>query len=242
MTKTEKEELYKLIKTSADYLRGFSDPNEKAPEFFDDIIDPSNLAKPKMTLELLKEKVENCKRCDLCKTRKNAVFGIGVEHPVVLVIGEAPGANEDAKGEPFVGEAGILLDKMLIAINLSRKTNCYIANIIKCRPPANRDPFPAECSSCISYLDTQIHLLKPKMILCVGRVAAHNLLKMTDSVNQMRGKTFSYKGIPVMMTYHPSALLRDAELKRPAWEDLKLFKKTLDQLLENEKNQGNENN
>ncbi|MGP1588082.1 MAG: uracil-DNA glycosylase [Treponemataceae bacterium] len=227
MTKSEKEILYNFLRVSQNYYRGFSDKNEVTPNFCDD------KENQQMTLDILDQKVRNCRRCQLCKTRTNTVFGIGVSHPLVLVIGEGPGADEDQQGIPFVGKAGQLLDKMLTAINLSRNTNCYIANVVKCRPPANRNPLPQECESCKSYLETQIHLLKPVMILCVGKVAAQNLFKCQDSVTQMRGKIFDVHGIPAMMTYHPSALLRDENLKRPAWEDLKLFQRRLNEQVTN---------
>ncbi|MDY6030382.1 MAG: uracil-DNA glycosylase [Treponemataceae bacterium] len=238
MTKTEKESIYNLLNCASNYLQGFSDNNSKPIEFFDDddssIQENAHIEKSTMTLSVLKSKVDTCTRCQLCKTRRNTVFGEGVENPTVLVVGEGPGANEDERGLPFVGEAGHLLDKMLSAINLSRTTNCFIANVVKCRPPQNRDPLPEESAACISYLEAQIHLLKPKMILCVGRVAAHNLFKCADPVNSMRGKLYEVQGIPAMMTYHPSALLRDSSLKRPAWEDLKLFKKELDSICQAE--------
>ena len=178
--------------------------------------------------EKLNESIKDCKKCKLCENRRNIVFGAGNKNANVMFIGEGPGADEDAQGIPFVGKAGQLLDKMLIAINLSRNTNCYIANVIKCRPPANRDPLQDECASCMPYLETQIHILKPAMILAVGRIAAHNLFNISDPVNKMRGKIYDVYGIPAMMTYHPSALLRDESLKRPAWEDLKLFRNRLD--------------
>ena len=146
---------------------------------------------------------------------------------VVLVIGEGPGEEEDKQGLPFVGPAGQLLDKMLAAISLDRNKNCYIANIVKCRPPMNRDPSPLESQACRAFLETQIHILKPTMILAVGRVAAQNLLLTDESIGRLRGKFFELNNIPLMATYHPSALLRNVELKRPAWEDLKLFKSKL---------------
>lgn len=172
-------------------------------------------------------KIASCSRCVLAQTRTQTVPGFGCLKPLVMVIGEGPGADEDRSGLPFVGPAGKLLDKMLEAINLSRHTNCFIGNIVKCRPPNNRDPASEETQACASFLHTQIHILKPKMILAVGRIAAQNLLATSDSIGRMHGRFFSYKGIPLMPTYHPSALLRDASLKKPAWEDLKLFRSRL---------------
>ena len=148
----------------------------------------------------------------------------------VMVIGEGPGADEDRQGRPFVGRAGQLLDKMLEAIQLSRKTNCYITNVVKCRPPQNRDPAPEERSCCAAFLDAQIRLLRPKMILVMGRIAAQHLLRTSDGIGKLRGRFFDYQGIPLMPTYHPSALLRDESLKRPAWEDLKRFRARLHEL------------
>lgn len=178
----------------------------------------------------LEAQIKQCQRCKLCKGRTQAVPGTGVLNPAVLVIGEGPGADEDAQGLPFVGPAGQLLDKMLAAINLSRSTNCYIANIVKCRPPKNRDPEPEESDACRSYLEAQIAILKPTMILAVGRIAIQNLLQTSQGIGQLRGKILSYNNIPLMATYHPSALLRNQDLKRPAWEDLKFFRTHLTQI------------
>jgi DNA polymerase len=154
-----------------------------------------------------------------------------------MVIGEAPGADEDAQGRPFVGPAGRLLDRMLAAIGLSRETNCFIANILKCRPPNNRDPEPDERAACISHLEHQILLLKPQAILCAGRVSAQTLLQTPASMASLRnGRRWEYTlskngvetSIPLFATYHPSALLRNEGWKRPAWEDLKAFREFLD--------------
>jgi len=180
-----------------------------------------------ITLEDVAQKVASCSRCALSKKRTHTVPGMGVLNPAVLVVGEGPGAEEDAQGLPFVGPAGKLLDKMLEAISLSRDVNCYIANIVKCRPPNNRTPLPEEAAACISFLEAQIHILKPKLILAAGRTAAQNLLKTTEALGRLRGTFRDYNGIPLLVTYHPSALLRDVSLKRPAWEDLKLFRAEL---------------
>ena len=155
---------------------------------------------------------------------------MGVENPDVLVIGEGPGYDEDKQGLPFVGKAGILLDKMLAAIGLDRKTNCYIANIVKCRPPQNRDPFPQEQDACFSFLEAQINILKPKMILCMGKISSNKMLNQKSPIGTLRGQIFEYNNIPLMVTYHPSALLRNEQLKRPAWDDLKMFKAKLDEI------------
>jgi len=156
------------------------------------------------------------------------VFGEGVLDPKVMVIGEGPGMEEDRQSLPFVGASGQLLDKMLAAIDLSRHNNCYIANIVKCRPPNNREPSPSECDACIGYLRAQIDILQPGFILCVGRIAAHSLLRLSDPISRLRGRSFDFQGIPVHVTFHPSALLRDTALKRPAWEDLKQFRSLME--------------
>lgn len=191
---------------------------------------PVSEQKAGISMNELKLKIERCTRCTLARTRNNVVPGMGVEHPDVLVIGEGPGEDEDKQGLPFVGKAGVLLDKMLAAIELDRKTNCYIANIVKCRPPENRNPFPDEQSACFGFLQTQIHILKPKMILCMGKIAIEKLMDHRVSVNEAHGTFYDYHGIPVMVTFHPSALLRNQDLKRPAWNDLKAFKAKLDTL------------
>ncbi len=182
---------------------------------------------PDAALVALCEKARACRACGLAATRKSVVFGMGPAQPIVLVVGEGPGAEEDRQGLPFVGASGQLLDKMLAAVGLSRSENCYIANIVKCRPPQNREPAPDEKAACIGYLEAQIEVLKPKIILCAGRTAAQSLLKSSEGINRLRGRELSYEGIPVVATYHPSALLRDETLKRPAWEDLKRLRAIL---------------
>lgn len=174
--------------------------------------------------------VQKCNACKLCETRTNTVPGMGVQNPLVLVIGEGPGEQEDRQGLPFVGAAGQLLDKMLGAINLSRVTNTYIANIVKCRPPHNRDPEITEINACINFLQEQIKLLQPKFILLLGRIATETILNNKSGITRLHGNFFEYAGIPVMPTYHPSALLRNADLKRPAWEDLKTFKNKINEM------------
>ena len=183
-----------------------------------------------LTLSDLYAKITRCTKCQLARTRNNVVPGEGVENPDVLVIGEGPGYDEDMSGRPFVGKAGVLLDKMLAAIQLDRNKNCYIANIVKCRPPNNRDPESEEQSTCFAFLQAQIHILKPKMILCMGRIAGHKMLDTEEALNKLRGQIFDYNDIPLMVTYHPSALLRDQSLKAPAWQDLKQFKAKLDEI------------
>lgn len=187
-------------------------------------------ARSGITLDEIRERIRSCSNCVLGTTRINTVPGEGVENPLVLVIGEGPGEDEDKTGRPFVGRAGQLLDKMLAAIQLDRNRNCYIANIVKCRPPHNRTPMPDEASACAGFLQAQIHILRPKMILAMGRTAVQNLLHTEQGINALRGKFFDLDGIPLLATYHPSALLRNETLKRPAWEDLKTFKARLKEL------------
>lgn len=170
----------------------------------------------------LEQAVNTCTRCRLSETRSKTVFGVGNRTAEWMVIGEAPGAEEDRQGEPFVGQAGQLLNAMLKAIGLTRE-EVYIANILKSRPPQNRDPLPDEVAACEPFLMRQIQLIQPKIILAVGRIAAQNLLKTDTKVSNMRGKRHVYPGsdIPLVVTYHPAYLLRKPAEKRKAWEDLK---------------------
>ncbi len=174
-----------------------------------------------MDWEMLQHTVSQCRRCDLHQTRTQTVFGVGNRQAQWLVIGEAPGADEDRQGEPFVGRAGQLLNNMLHAIGLNRQ-DVYIANILKCRPPNNRDPKPEEVAHCEAYLHRQVALIQPQIILAVGRIAAHNLLKTDMSLSKLRQQTFRYADtqIPLIVTYHPAYLLRSPREKRKAWQDL----------------------
>lgn len=187
------------------------------------------------SLEKIGAEVAACRNCVLCEKRTNVVPGMGVQNPLVMIIGEGPGFEEDKQGLPFVGPAGQLLDKMLGAINLSRETNCFIANVVKCRPPQNRDPNPEEAKACRGFLERQINILKPKMILLLGRIATFHILDTAQGISTIHGQFFNYKttfgDIPVMPIYHPSAVLRNEALKRPVWEDLKVFKKKLEEIL-----------
>ncbi len=167
----------------------------------------------------LRECVANCTRCELSTSRTNTVFGVGNADADWLIIGEAPGAEEDRRGEPFVGRAGQLLDQMLLAIGQSRE-QVFIANILKCRPPNNRDPKPDEAASCREYLERQIELVRPKIILAVGRIAAQNLLGSDEPVGRMRGRPHELDGIPLVVTYHPAYLLRSPSQKAKSWSDL----------------------
>ena len=175
--------------------------------------------------------IHECQKCPLGKTRNKFVFGVGNPDANAMLIGEAPGAEEDAQGEPFVGRAGKLLNDILKAVNLKRE-DVYIANILKCRPPGNRDPQPFEMETCIPYLHKQIDLIKPKIILCLGRVAANGLLNKKLSLGDLRNNIYEFNGIKSMVTYHPAALLRNPNWKRGCWEDVQKFKKLYDELLE----------
>lgn len=173
----------------------------------------------KLSWEELEACVAGCTRCELAKTRTNTVFGVGNPAADWLIIGEAPGAEEDRRGEPFVGRAGKLLDEMLRAIGQSRDS-VFIANILKCRPPNNRDPKPAESAACREYLERQIELVQPRIILAVGKIAAQNLLGSDEPVGRMRGRAHELAGIPLVVTYHPAYLLRSPSQKQKSWSDL----------------------
>ena len=253
MKKCEKESLYSLFKVAIDCIEGFRS-SSRMPNFSDDVLADSGERHEKATstevcdnssdgtrvhvnkklyasFEEIKKDVSICEACSLCKTRKTIVFGEGpketmglLEKPSVLVIGEAPGYDEDVQGRPFVGASGKLLDKMLASIGLSRTENCFITNIVKCRPPENRNPAKDEIIACSHFLEEQIRFISPKMILLLGTVALKSLFNTTLGISHLHGKIFYYDNeIPTIATYHPSALLRTESLKRPTWEDLKFF-------------------
>ncbi len=182
----------------------------------------------KEELEKIAKEVSVCNKCGLGKTRTKPVPGEGVLNPAVMIIGEGPGADEDRTGRPFVGRAGKYLDKWLDAIGLSREKNCFIGNIVKCRPPNNRDPKPEESSACLPYLLKQIEILRPKAILTVGRISSQILLGRTSGIGSLRGKVYYYMDIPLIPTYHPSGVLRNPSLRPYVWEDLKLLKSVIE--------------
>lgn len=215
-------------------LRGESARQESAPDIFEpEAVAPLVISAPPINVaefvpasgdwQSLQQAVAACTKCELHRSRTQTVFGVGNHRAEWLVIGEAPGADEDAQGEPFVGRAGQLLNAMLQAIGKPRET-VYIANILKCRPPNNRDPRPEEVAECMPYLQQQIKMLSPKIILAVGRIAAQNLLKSEETIGRLRGKVHRLQDfdIPVVVTYHPAYLLRSPAEKRKAWDDLQL--------------------
>jgi DNA polymerase len=215
-----------------------ADPDEvtfELPQFTDDLY-PSALAGGRdalaaaslAVLDQVDAEARACTKCGLCKTRTQAVPGVGSARSGIVFVGEAPGADEDARGEPFVGRAGELLTKMIIAmdekrlipgVQLSRET-VYIANVLKCRPPENRNPLPHEIESCSPYLVRQLEALQPRIICCLGKFAAELLLQIKGSVGGMRGRTYRWRGAKLIVTYHPAYLLRSPSAKRPVWEDL----------------------
>jgi DNA polymerase len=180
-----------------------------------------------MGWDVLKETVRVCTACGLCKQRKQAVFGVGNESAPWLFIGEGPGAEEDEQGEPFVGQAGRLLDSMMAAIGIQRGREAYIANVVKCRPPGNRTPTLEEAAACAPYLDRQIDLIQPKLIVALGKTAAIRLLDTEASLGSLRGRLHRYRDTPVVVTYHPAYLLRSLPEKAKAWDDLLFARRTL---------------
>ena len=196
-------------------------------EQYKDIYDNKIILNSKLTdddnLDTFYNEIKNCTKCSLSDSRTKLVFGIGNPNADIVIVGEAPGKNEDLKGEPFVGRGGQLLDKILEAINLNRK-KVFILNVLKCRPPENRDPKPDEISECEPYLKKQLQLINPKLIVALGRIAGMTLLKTKDSLTNMRNKIHKYENIDLIVTYHPAALLRNPNFKKPTWEDFKLIR------------------
>lgn len=224
-----KNELLNLIDNVEKYLM-------QQEDLFGNIIYTTENAENKIeelatvnSLHDLKKNINSCLKCPLGHTRTNFVFGAGNPKADTMFIGEAPGADEDAQGEPFVGKAGQLLNKIIEAVEMKRE-EVYICNILKCRPPNNRDPLPTEMEICAPYLFKQIDLIKPKFIICLGRISAQWLLQTNDSLSNMRNKVHDYRGAKLIVTYHPAALLRNAGWKRPAWEDMKMYKSLVEKM------------
>lgn len=236
--------IQQLPKPTAERPRRASQPPENAAQHCDETAGPLRVDKPRQahaplfpelsdnvpaessaapTLELLRNEVAACARChELATSRTQTVFGVGNPRARLCFLGEAPGADEDRLGEPFVGRAGQLLDKILVACRLTRE-DVYILNVLKCRPPGNRNPLPDEAANCRPYLDRQLALIQPEFICCLGAVATQNLLATTASMSRMRGKVHNYQGIKVVCTYHPAYLLRNPAAKKDTWEDMKLL-------------------
>lgn len=178
----------------------------------------------------IKKDCLSCTKCELCKTRTNVVFGAGREDAKILIIGEGPGENEDLQGLPFVGRGGQLLDKMLKAVGLSREENVYIANIVKCRPPKNRDPHPQEQEACIEWLRQQVAVMKPRIIVCLGRISAQKIISPDFKVTKQHGEFYERKNVLLMGTFHPAALLRNPNNKPLAFEDFTKLREKLEEL------------
>jgi DNA polymerase len=202
------------------------DPEQPSPE----TPAPAKSAVMQMDWESLQTAVAACQACSLAKTRTQTVFGVGDPNANWLFVGEAPGAEEDRRGEPFVGQAGKLLDNMLAAIQLKRGENVYIANVLKCRPPENRDPHGEEVVKCDPFLKRQVELIQPRLIVAMGRFAAQSILNSDASIGALRGKLHNYNGVPVIVTYHPAYLLRNLMDKAKAWEDLCFARATMRRL------------
>ncbi|RKX77997.1 MAG: uracil-DNA glycosylase [Spirochaetes bacterium] len=219
-------EYQKILDLAEDYIRSGYRRLDRTPASKESFKSGKNSRESRL-LELRRE-IDSCKRCALWEGRTNVVTGEGVLDPLVMVIGEGPGEYEDKTARPFVGKAGQYLDKWLKAIGLSREKNCFIGNIVKCRPPGNRDPLPGECESCLPFLLRQIELIKPKVILTAGRISSRILTGEELGMGKLRGKVYNFRGIPLIPTYHPSAVLRNSELRRPVWDDLKRLKSLLE--------------
>ena len=181
------------------------------------------------TLQVVRDEVGECTRCKLSTTRTKLVFGVGADETPLMFVGEAPGAEEDRRGEPFVGAAGQLLDRMIAAMGWTRET-VYIANVLMCRPPGNRDPQPDEVSQCLPFLHRKIEVIRPRIIVALGKPATHALLSTTAPISALRGRFHDFRGIKVMPTFHPAFLLRQPDRKRDAWSDLKLVIEDLERI------------
>lgn len=198
-----------------------------SPGLFD-TIEKSPQEKAQLLQEMY-ESTKDCTKCPLYQGRTNYVFGTGSPSSLIVFIGEAPGREEDLQGEPFVGRAGQLLNRILAAIGLKRE-EVYICNILKSRPPENRDPLPEEIEACLPYLYQQIDIIKPRIIVALGRVAAQTLLKTNLAMGKLRGRFHDFNGYPFLVAYHPAALLRNPQFKKPAWEDMKMLRRYYDKI------------
>ena len=222
-------------------LRGTATPDEGGAaesavaeaagiETVERVAPPSAHPVAEMQWDALRAAITGCQACALGRSRKQAVPGVGPSEADWMIVGEAPGAEEDARGEPFVGQAGLLLDQILAAIDLNRREHVYIANVLKCRPPGNRNPAPEEIEQCLPYLKRQIELVRPRLLIAMGRFAAQTLLNTDASIASLRGKRHDYHGVPLIVTYHPAYLLRNLPDKAKAWEDLCFARATMQAL------------
>ena len=223
-----RSELWSLINDFEDFLTGgYRRKHEGVPA-----ISRSSTGKPVRdragALASVTDEIARCDKCGLCAGRTKTVPGTGVLDPLVMFIGEGPGADEDRTGLPFVGKAGQYLDKWLAAIGLDRKTNSFIGNVVKCRPPGNRDPEGSETEACLPYLYRQIEIIRPKTIMTLGRIASQIMCGTHDPLGRIRGGRYNYLGIPVIPTYHPSGVLRNPEYRAPVWDDLKRLKEAIE--------------
>jgi DNA polymerase len=231
MTAAEKTELARFLDLAFDTLHGRYGAGEKEYNFSDD--EPATQATGGITDDItaIAAEIHKCAACPLCRIRTQAVPGAGVQKPLVMVIGGGPGIEDDSTGRPFAGATGEHLDQMLSSIGLSRDTNCYVTGIVKCRTPDTRDPLPEETTACADFLHRQILALTPRIILCIGKIAAQSLLRTNGEIETLREKDNKVRVadtvIPVVVTYHPDDLWKDVALKRPAWEDLKALRARL---------------
>lgn len=224
----EINEAVQAIRSHFEYLRDLGEETLPQPVSFDDLPvcalgdtpETTHGACRPETLEDIRRDLGDCCRCGLGETRQNLVFGVGNPDASLVLVGEAPGSEEDRRGEPFVGEAGQLLDRILKAMHLERK-DVYICNVLKCRPPKNRDPLPEEIASCEPFLVRQLMAIRPQVIVTLGRFAAQSLLRSKTPISRLRGTWQTYQGIPLMPTFHPAYLLRNPAGKREVWEDMK---------------------
>ena len=217
----KESEVYQMLNLAEDYLLdGFRHDHPPLPGASAEQ-GGGGVSSRQQVLENIARQVAGCTRCVLHRERRTTVPGAGAIDPLVMVIGEGPGGEEDRCGKPFVGRAGQYLDRWLTAIGLERNSSCFIGNIVKCRPPGNRDPLPQEITACLPYLKQQIEVLEPKAILTLGRIATQILCGRSEGIGKLRGQELDYLGIPVVATYHPSAVLRNTDLRAAVWEDLK---------------------
>lgn len=226
MSKNQLSEFIEIINDAEDVLKGGWKTDH--PEI--EIRQKPDTDSSSSALNAISSEIMACRACGLGTSRKNPVPGAGVINPAVMFIGEGPGAEEDKTGIPFVGKAGQYLDKWLSAIGLNRSEHCFIGNIIKCRPPGNRDPHPEEIAACRPFLIRQLKLINPVIIITLGRFASQVICDSEDGIGRLRGKTYSYEGIPVVPTYHPSAVLRNPDLRSAVWDDLKRAKDLLNEI------------